>query len=170
MRLGFGDHNCGQDVGMEDNKRGAPTKYKDEYVDQVYKLCLLGATDEELANFFEVNEATINRWKIKYPDFWDSIKKGKDIADAEVAESLYKRATGYEAPDVDIRVIESKIVETPLVKHYPPEPTAMIFWLKNRQRAKWRDRQDIDMNVDMSLSAEMEEARNRAKKKTNTGL
>ncbi|UZJ28738.1 hypothetical protein [Pasteurella multocida] len=52
------------------------------------------------------------------------------LADANVAERLYKRALGYEAPDVDIRVIENKIVETPLIKHYPPDPTSAIFGSK----------------------------------------
>ncbi|WP_099803126.1 terminase, partial [Pasteurella multocida] len=119
------------------------TKYKSEYVAQVKKLCLLGATDKDIANFFEVSESTLNNWKNEYPEFLESIKKGKMLADANVAERLYKRALGYEAPDVDIRVIENKIVETPLIKHYPPDPTSAIFWLKNRQPEKWRDKQVI---------------------------
>ena len=51
---------------MDKAKRpiGRPTKYKHEYAEQTYKLCLLGATDEEIANFFDVNVATINRWKM----------------------------------------------------------------------------------------------------------
>ncbi|MDY0475603.1 helix-turn-helix domain-containing protein [Pasteurella multocida] len=133
--------------------RGQPTKYKSEYVAQVEKLCLLGATDKDIANFFEVSESTLNNWKNEYPEFLESIKKGKMLADANVAERLYKRALGYEAPDVDIRVIENKIVETPLIKHYPPDPTSAIFWLKNRQPEKWRDKQVIDhTNSDSSLN------------------
>ncbi|HEH9820657.1 TPA: helix-turn-helix domain-containing protein, partial [Pasteurella multocida] len=126
---------------------------KSEYVAQVKKLCLLGATDKDIANFFEVSESTLNNWKNEYPEFLESIKKGKMLADANVAERLYKRALGYEAPDVDIRVIENKIVETPLIKHYPPDPTSAIFWLKNRQPEKWRDKQVIDhTNSDSSLN------------------
>lgn len=121
--------------------RGRPTKYKSEYAAQAEKLCLLGATDKDIADFFEVSESTLNNWKDEYPEFLESIKKGKMLADANVAERLYKRALGYEAPDVDIRVIENKIVETPLIKHYPPDPTSAIFWLKNRQPEKWRDKQ-----------------------------
>lgn len=121
--------------------RGQPTKYKSEYVVQVEKLCLLGATDKDIADFFEVSESTLNNWKNEHPEFLESIKKGKMLADANVAERLYKRALGYEAPDIDIRVIENQIVETPLIKHYPPDPTSAIFWLKNRQPEKWRDKQ-----------------------------
>lgn len=122
---------------------GRPTKYKSGYNQQAEKLCKLGATDKELANFFEVNEDTINQWKKTHPEFSESLKKGKQIADAEVADKLFKRATGYEHPDIDIKVINNKIVKTKLTKHYPPDTVAGIFWLKNRQKGKWRDKQDI---------------------------
>lgn len=120
---------------------GRPTKYKEEYSEQAYKLCLLGHTDAELASFFEVDERTINNWKIDYPDFFQSIKKGKEIADGNVVQSLYHRAIGYQAPDIDIKMYEGQIIETPYTKHYPPDATSAIFWLKNRQPKKWRDKQ-----------------------------
>ena len=123
---------------------GRPTDYREAYNEQVYKLCLLGATDAEIANFFEVTETTVNNWKIDYPLFFESIKRGKESADATVAESLYKRANGYEHADVDIKMYEGQIIQTELIKHYPPDTTAAIFWLKNRKSAQWRDKQEID--------------------------
>lgn len=123
---------------------GRPTDYKPEYCEQVEKLCKLGATDEEMADFFNVCEATINNWKNDYPEFLDSIKSGREIADAEVSEKLFQRACGYSHDEDDIRVCDKDIVITPTVKHYPPDPTAAIFWLKNRQPEKWRDKKDID--------------------------
>lgn len=121
-----------------------PTDYREEYNEQAYKLALLGLTDTEIAEFFDVNPDTIYEWKNKHTLFSESIKNGKQIADGKVVESLYKRATGYDAPDVDIKMYEGQIIETPLIKHYPPDPTAMIFWLKNRQKKNWRDKQEID--------------------------
>lgn len=120
---------------------GRPTKYKEEFNELAYNYCLLGATDAELGEFFDVDERTINNWKIDYPEFFQSIKKGKQIADAKVAQALFHRATGYSHEDVDIKVIEGNIVQTPLVKYYPPDATSAIFWLKNRQPTKWRDKQ-----------------------------
>ncbi|EPC6088492.1 terminase [Citrobacter freundii] len=125
-----------------------PTKYQEAYAEQARKLCLLGYTDAELADFFEVSESTINKWKIDYPGFSESIKKGKVIADGDVTDRLYQRAIGFVAPDVDIRVIDNKIVETPLEKHYPPDTAAAIFWLKNRQKDKWREKQDVNHTSD----------------------
>jgi len=120
---------------------GRPTKYKEEYNELAYKLCLLGHTDEELAQFFEIATSTLYEWKLAYPEFSEALKKGKEVADGEVVASLYHRALGYSHPDVDIKVIDGCIVETPLVKHYPPDATSAIFWLKNRQPKKWRDKQ-----------------------------
>lgn len=126
------------------NKGGRPVKYKTEYVKQVEKLCILGATNEEIADFFEVHVDTIHDWRKRYPTFSDAIKRGKLIADAEVGDKLFKRATGYEHPDLDIRVIKNKIVKTRLIKHYPPDTAAAIFWLKNRRPKEWREKQEID--------------------------
>lgn len=130
----------------EKHAGGRPSKYDQSFNIQAYKLCLLGATDKELSDFFEVSEDTVNEWKKRHPQFSVSIKKGKDQADAVVAEKLFKRATGYVCPDVDIKVIDKRIVVTDLKKHYPPDTLAGIFWLKNRQKEKWRDRTDITTN------------------------
>jgi len=122
-----------------------PTKYKKEFAEQARKLCLLGATDKSLAEFFEVTESTINKWKVDHKEFSESIKKGKEIADAEVASKLYHRATGYEHQEDDIRSVNGEIVITPTVKHYAPDTTAAIFWFKNRKKAEWRDKQDHEV-------------------------
>jgi len=119
---------------------GRPTLYDPKMNRQAEKLCKLGATDKELAEFFDVAESTLHLWKLEHPKFSESIKKGKEIADAEVADKLYRRATGYSHPDVDIKMFEGEIVITKLTKHYPPDTAAAIFWLKNRRKDKWRDK------------------------------
>lgn len=120
--------------------RGQPSAYRPEYAEWAEKLAKLGATDKELAESFEVSEATVNNWKSAHPEFLDSIKKGRAIADAEVASKLFHRATGYEHPEDDIKSVNGEIVITPTVKHYPPDTTAAIFWLKNRRPDLWRDK------------------------------
>lgn len=128
------------------NLGGRPTKYRVAFNKQAYKLALLGATDTEMADFFEISAATFYNWRSEHPKFLESIKKGKEDADATVSQSLFKRANGYSHKDVDIRTVSvgqgggSEIVQTPIIKHYPPDTIAAIFWLKNRQPAKWRDK------------------------------
>ncbi|SIQ87738.1 hypothetical protein SAMN05880574_13012 [Chryseobacterium sp. RU37D] len=123
-------------------KDGAPTKYKEEYNDQVRKLCLLGSTDKDIASFFGVTETTINNWKLEYPNFFESIKEGKEYADANVADRLYQRALGFEHDSEEIKIVEGNIKRIPVRKVYPPDPTSAIFWLKNRKAVAWRDKQE----------------------------
>lgn len=124
---------------------GRPSPYKPEYCDQVFRLSLLGLTDVEMASFFEVTERTFQNWKSDHPEFFQSIKEGKEEADAKVTQSLYKRALGYSHDAVKI-VADAKTGSehiVPYVEHYPPDTTAAIFWLKNRKPDRWRDRQTI---------------------------
>lgn len=119
------------------------SSFKPEYAEQAEKLCKLGATDVELGDFFGVSEQTVNAWKSKHPTFRAALKRGKDVADAEVASKLFHRATGYEHDEVHVSNYQGDITITPLRKHYAPDTTACIFWLKNRRPDLWRDRQEL---------------------------
>ncbi len=143
-------------LAMRQKKTGRPTDYKPEYNEQAYKLCLLGATDKELADFFEVTEQTINNWKKDHDGFFESLKSAKVIADAEVADSLNQRARGYryiEQQAIKVKEVtyengrrlrEIEHVEVvPTERVAPPDTTAAIFWLKNRSQRNWRDRVDV---------------------------
>lgn len=120
-----------------------PSKFKPEFVGQAEKLCKLGATDLELADFFEIDVRTLYRWKGDNEEFCQALKVGKDVADERVERSLFARANGYEHDEVDIRVIGGGIVQTPIRKFYPPDTTACIFWLKNRKPEWWREKMDV---------------------------
>ncbi len=122
---------------------GRPTKYKPEYADQVKALAWHGATDVEMADFFRVSIQTLNTWKAVYPEFLESLKTDKAVADNRVERSLYQRAVGYTCEEVDIRVVNGEIVKTPLLKHYPPDVVACIFWLKNRRKDEWREKVEV---------------------------
>lgn len=119
---------------------GRPSKFKEEFIEQARKLCLLGATDIEIADFFDVDVRTIYRWKNESDAFCQALKAAKEVADERIERSLYERAAGYERDEVDIRVVGGEIVQTPIRKFYPPDTTACIFWLKNRRPADWRDK------------------------------
>ncbi len=120
---------------------GRKSAYQPQFAEQARKLCLLGATDKELADFFEVSETTVNNWKDAHPAFLESIRAGKIIADAEVAESLYRRATG-EFVQVEKLVKKGEDFEAVRFKQYiPGDPQAAYRWLLNRRRENWSDKQ-----------------------------
>lgn len=141
--------------------RGAPTKFKEEYIDQAVKLAKLGATDVDLADFFEVHEDTIYEWKKVYPHFSEALKSGKEFADSRVVRSLYERATGYSHREDKFFMHEGKILTQETTKHYPPDPTSIVFWLSNRRPNEWRRNNSTG---DTNEPIQVEVTRVRAKK------
>ena len=127
---------------------GRKSGFKEEYVQLAENYALLGATDEELADFFNVNVATLNRWKKQFPEFRESLKKGKAVADANVASKLYNRAIGYDCKATKIVTYEGKVTDqVEYVEHYPPDTTAASLWVRNRQPGKWRDKKEVESQV-----------------------
>lgn len=137
---------------------GRPSSYKPEYAEHARKLCLLGATDAQLGDFFDVDERTINNWKDAHPEFFQSLKAGKEKADALIAYSLYHRALGYKHDAVKILTVAdgnnagSHVEQVPYVEHYPPDTTAAIFWLKNRRPDLWRDKTETEHTGTLPLT------------------
>jgi len=74
----------------------------------------MGLTDEQIAHNVGISRSTLSEWKIKFADISDALKKGKEVADFQVENALFKSALNGNV-------------------------TAQIFWLKNRQPKSWRD-------------------------------
>jgi hypothetical protein len=131
-----------------------PTKFKPEFAEQAQKLCRLGATDIDLADFFKVSDRTIYRWQTEHPEFCQALKVGKEAADDRIERSLYHKAAGYTFESVKIFMPSGsdKPVYAPYREHVPPDTTAAIFWLKNRRPGDWRDKTEVKHGVDDSLA------------------
>ncbi len=142
---------------------GRPTKYDpDIHIKQVYELALLGATDVQIAKVLGIAESTLNKWKLEHPQFSESLNDGKDKADAEIAQALFHRAKGYSHAEDKIFNNNGEPLVVPTTKHYPPDPTAIIFWLKNRQSGSWRDKQEHTHDVEGNLAEILKAAQARA--------
>ena len=135
---------------------GRPSKYTQEFAVQAGKLCAFGATDADLADFFDVSVRTIPRWAAEYPEFCQALKAGKSAADDRVERSLYQRALGYshEAVKIFMPAGSREPVYATYTEHYPPDTTACIFWLKNRRPEEWREKLDHEHggNVGLNIS------------------
>lgn len=127
----------------KENNGGRPSKIQEEMTIRfaVY-LAGEGKTDVEIAEYLGITERTLNNWKHTHAQFFQSLKDAKRLEDAKVEKSLFERALGYSHPEEKL-FFDSKVGEVvsyQTTKHYPPDPTSMIFWLKNRQPKLWRDK------------------------------
>ena len=147
-------------------KRGRPTKFRPEFIEAAAAMCADGAIDIELAQAFSVNISTITRWATAHPEFRAALKVAKKPADERVERSLYSRAMGYsfEAVKIFMPAGADKPVYAPYIEHVPPDPTSMIFWLKNRKPEAWRDKQEVDHTGNLTLEALVLKAREKMPK------
>lgn len=141
---------------------GRPTSYKPEYCEQAFKFCLMGATNEQLADFFGVCIDTICEWMKVHEKFSESIKDGRERADAEIGKALYHRAKGYTHKAVKIFNHEGEPLIVPYEEHYPPDTAAAFIWLKNRQGKTWRDKSEVEVSINEDLANRLEQARTKS--------
>ena len=127
------------------NKGGRPSGFTEKTKAKIEKLAKRGFTHLEIAEIIDVTERTITNWVKKYPELFLPLKDWKAEADEKVEVSLYERACGYEHLETKVQYVNDEWQTKDITKHYPPDPTSMIFWLKNRQPSKWRDKAEIDV-------------------------
>ena len=118
---------------------GRPTIFQPDMPEQAHNYCLLGATNDELAEFFGVSPSTIDNWIARHADFAAAVRSGRIVADAKVACGLYARAVGYDRKVEREVIVGGELKPVTSTVHYPPNVQACIFWLRNRRRGTWRD-------------------------------
>ena len=122
-----------------------------------------GLTDEQIALNIGVKRQTLYDWKNKHPDISDALKKGKEVVDRAVENTLLKRALGYQYDEVTKEAVKrlddesgewiTVIAETKRVtKEVQGDTRAQIFWLKLRRPDKWRDKQDIQHSGSLDVN------------------
>lgn len=130
------------------SKRKPKGKYA-SYVEPKLKLisnwARSGLIDKQIAKNLGIADSTFREYKKMYPALSAALKESKEEADYEVVNALFRSATGYEYDEETKELVKGRWKTTKKVtKHEKPNPTAAIFWLKNRDSKNWRDRQHIN--------------------------
>lgn len=100
-----------------------------------------GLTYEQIAKNMGIGLTTLKEWRQKEPTISTTLKKGREVADYEVENALFKRALGYKYDEI---TYENGIMVKKVTKEVAPDTTAQIFWLKNRKSDKWRDKIEVN--------------------------
>jgi len=128
-------------AALAKNKGGRPSGFDPRFVPIAQTMCAMGATDGDLADAFGVTTTTIQNWQAKYPEFKAAVAHGKaEVFDPKVERALAQRAIGYSVDVEEVKITkDGDEIRYEVRKHYPPDTTACIFWLKNRNPEAWRD-------------------------------
>lgn len=117
-----------------------------------------GLTDEQIMKNLGIAKATFYKYVNENSELSERLKKGKEVADIEVENALFKRAIGYRYKEKikEVKEIDGKktVFIKEVEKEMPGDVGAQIFWLKNRKSSKWKDKQDIDIednNVSITI-------------------
>jgi len=136
--------------------QGRPTKLSPAMIEKYVELASQGATEQEIADKLGVCRDTIYQWARDSETFSYARKEARDSANDHVEAALFKMATGLkhrvvkpmEVKDGD-GVSHIELVE--YEERLPPNPTSMIFWLKNRRPDRWRDKQELEVDSTVEI-------------------
>lgn len=130
--------------------------FRNDFMRQVYYLARLGARDADIAEFFGVSVFTLDGWKKDRPEFMEMLREGRWVFGMKVADTLGKRALGYDYIETEhsqhldrfgrVRKLKKKTY-----KHMPPDVVAIQFILKNRFRDLWADINKTEVETKMQL-------------------
>lgn len=129
---------------MTQVKRGRPSSFDERLAVKIVELTEQGKTVEQIAEIIDIPARTLFRWFSSKDDFRHIVKEARQFADEMVEASLFKRALGFEAKEIKAFQTREGVETAEETKYYPPDPTSMIFWLKNRKPKEWRDRTEVD--------------------------
>jgi hypothetical protein len=131
---------------------GRPTKYDRAFCQEVEKYMAKGKSERQTAKHLGIALATFQLWMEEHEEFSVSVKKGLAESAAYWEELIDLAAIG--APikvKVDDEITTGKKGSKKEVT-LTPNPTLLIFTLKNK--AGWRDKKEVtaDVNIDIPNS------------------
>jgi hypothetical protein len=151
------------EIVVQKNKGGRPPTYTfwltDEGLARINEWAQLGLIGKQIAKNMGVGYGTLMEWQAKFPQIAEAIKSGRVVKDFEVENALLQRAMGYQYEEDVLEPNEKGelVVVKKVIKSQAPDVTAQIFWLKNRQPERWRDKIEIKNEHEGKIIIEMGE-------------
>ncbi len=108
-----------------------------------------GLTEEQIAHNMGIRRETLIQWKKRYVNISNALKSGKEVVDRQVENALFKTATGFY---YDEETVTNQGEVVTVRKYSKPNTTAQIYWLKNRKREVWTDKQEVQLEANVTTN------------------
>jgi hypothetical protein len=135
--------------------RGPKTKFNEKIGEAFVRLTEEGKTLEEAADLLGFSKKTLCTWMGKHVDLGVAVREARKPADELVEAALFRRATGYSHPEEKVAISKlGDVIPYVVEKRYPPDTQAAVFWLRNRQPKRWKEKTEGDVTVNNNLTVE----------------
>jgi hypothetical protein len=128
-----------------------PTKWETQVLPRlsdIQKWIEAGVTIDEICERIGIASSSWFEYVNQHEVLKNLIDWSRSVTNSRVESSLLKAAMGYEYEEIKSVIEEDKNGKKrtrieKVKRHMPPNPTAMVFWLKNRAPNEWNDRREI---------------------------
>lgn len=116
-------------------------------IKEIQEYATNGLTLEQISRRLRVTTCTLYSWSKKYPEVRDAILEGKRVADDRVEYSLYEMCFAHDEKEIVVEKDENGNITKQIIrtKHIPANVTAIQWWLQNRRKDTWQNRQHVDL-------------------------
>lgn len=133
-------------------KRGRKSPFNEKIQATIIRLVEAGKTEEEIAEIIGVCKTTLTNWKGKHQDLLFAVREARQAADSLVESALFGRAVGCKVPETKVIVTKlGDVIREDVDRYYPPDTQAAMFWLRNRQPERWKEKTEGDVNVNQTV-------------------
>lgn len=141
---------------------GRKSKYETAvkpYLDEINKKVREGVIEEEIAKALGISVASLNNYKLKYPELKEALSKnkGKDVLQ-QLINAGVKNAIGYYKDEVTITEKDGVKTTTKTRKWVPANGTLNIFYVKNFGKEEGFANDPLDLEL-KKAKAELDKAK-----------
>jgi len=116
--------------------------------DVITRLGGLGLTNREIAVVIGISEQEFTNVLSLDDDLFEALKEARESPVRAVEASLFKKCLGFRTRE-EVLNKDGEVVSVK-VKEMVPDTNAIMFYLKNRDKARWSDSSRLDVNISLA--------------------
>jgi hypothetical protein len=129
------------------------SKYQPSFTIDARRIMGEGKCEYDVAQALEVHPDTFSQWKKDHEPLRLAIEAGRQDSYNRAERALFERAIGYSHPEEKLLVVSngqgqgSSVERHKTTQHYPPDPTALKYYLGNKRPDQWKDRHEVNSRI-----------------------